>query len=67
MSQSLINLLGEIIMKRFRVYYIDEVVAENEEDAYNQTLKYLNDCVKNQDVSAFNYEHIGNIKEIKNA
>jgi hypothetical protein len=53
--------------KRFRVYYIDEVLAETEEDAYTQTLEYLKDCVKNKDVSAFNYEHIGNIKEIKNA
>jgi len=55
------------MLKRFRVYYIDEVEAETEEGAYDQTLEYLSDCVKNGDVSAFNYEHIGNVKEIENA
>jgi hypothetical protein len=50
------------MVKRFRVYYIDEVIAETEEDAYEKTLEYLNDCVKNGDVSAFNYECIGTEK-----
>ncbi len=48
-------------MKRYRVFYIDEVQANSEEEAYEETLKYLQDCIKNQDVSAFNYELIGEI------
>jgi hypothetical protein len=55
------------MLKRFRVYYIDEVVAETEEEAYDKTLDYLKDCVKYQDVSLFNYEYIGKAKEIENA
>lgn len=55
------------MLKRFRVYYIDEVVAETEEEAYDKTLNYLKDCVKYGDVSLFNYEYIGNVKEIQNA
>jgi hypothetical protein len=51
------------MIKRFRVYYIDEVVAETEEEAYDKTLEYLRDCVKNGDVSLFNYEYIGNAEE----
>jgi hypothetical protein len=50
------------MLKRFRVYYIDQVVAETEEEAYDLTLQYLSDCVKNGDVSAFNYEVIGEIQ-----
>jgi hypothetical protein len=52
-----------MLLKRFRVYYIDEVIAETEEDAYEKTLEYLSDCVKNGDVSAFNYECIGTEKQ----
>jgi hypothetical protein len=51
----------ERAMKRYRVFYIDEVQANSEEEAYEETLKYLQDCIKNQDVSAFNYELIGEI------
>jgi hypothetical protein len=55
------------MLKRFRVYYIDEVVAENEEEAYEKTLEYLRDCVNYGDVSLFNYEFIGNAEENENA
>jgi hypothetical protein len=58
---------GGKVLKRFRVYYIDEVVAETEEDAYEKTLEYLRDCVNYGDVSLFNYEFIGNAEEITNA
>ena len=51
-------------MKRYRVFYIDEVEANSEEEAYDQTLNYLEDCIKYQDVSAFGYEYIG---EVENA
>jgi hypothetical protein len=53
-------------MKRYRVYYIDEVQANSEEEAYEQTLQYLHDCIWFGDVSAFNYEYIGDVKEIEN-
>jgi hypothetical protein len=55
------------MLKRFRVYYIDEVVAETEEEAYEKTLEYLRDCVNHGDVSLFNYEFIGNAEENENA
>ncbi len=29
---------------------------ESEEQAYEVLLEYLNDCVKNEDVTAFNFE-----------
>jgi hypothetical protein len=51
-------------MKRYRVYYIDTVEANSEEEAYEETLKYLQDCIKYQDVSSFDYEYIG---EVENA
>jgi hypothetical protein len=50
------------MLKRFRVYYIDEVVAETEEEAYEKTLEYLRDCVNHGDVSLFNYEYVGEMK-----
>ena len=56
-----------MMAKRFRVYYIDEVVAETEEEAYDKTLEYLRDCVNYGDVSLFNYEYIGNAEESHNA
>ena len=52
-------------MKRYRVYYIDEFQANSEEEAYGMTLDYLSECVKNQDVSVFNYEYIGDVQEAK--
>jgi hypothetical protein len=63
---SLIKPVGKgITMKRYRVYYIDEVQANSEEEAYEQTLQYLHDCIWFQDVSAFNYEYIGDVEEAK--
>ena len=50
-------------MKRYRVFYIDEVQANSEEEAYDETLKYLQDCIKYQDVSSFGYEYIGDVEE----
>ena len=59
--------IGQLIegkkMKKYRVYYIDIVEANSEEEAYDETLKYLQDCVKYQDVSSFNYELIGETDE----
>ena len=52
-------------MKRYRVFYVDEVQANSEEEAYDETLKYLQDCIKYEDVSSFNYEYIGNVEEAK--
>ena len=63
----MMNKKNKLKMKRFRVYYIDEVEAETEEGAYDKTLEYLRDCVNYGDVSLFNYECIGNVKEIENA
>tara|TARA_R100001509_G_C4708313_1_gene162422 strand:+ start:45 stop:236 length:192 start_codon:yes stop_codon:yes gene_type:complete len=58
-------------MKRFRVTYLDEwEMPDNakEEDVYDKFLEYLADCVKNGDVTAFDFEEVvedGNGHEIR--
>tara|TARA_R100000329_G_scaffold39480_1_gene37057 strand:- start:224 stop:442 length:219 start_codon:yes stop_codon:yes gene_type:complete len=46
-------------MKRFRVAYLDEWEMPDdakEEDLYEKFLEYLADCVKNGDVTPFEFE-----------
>ena len=48
-------------MKRFRVTYLDEWEMPDdakEEDFYDKFLEYLADCVKNGDVTSFEFEEI---------
>ena len=45
-------------MKKFLVTFKDEFSAETEEDAYDQLLKYMAECVRNDDVVAFNFKEI---------
>lgn len=38
---------------KFELTYRDEIEAENQDEAVEWLLQYLFDCVKNEDVSAF--------------
>lgn len=51
-------------MPKFEICFRDELEAENEEQAIEWLFQYLNDCVRVEDVSAFN---IFKIKENENA
>jgi hypothetical protein len=52
------------MMPKFEISFIDELEAGNEEEAIEWLFQYLNNCVRNDDVSAFN---IYKIKEKQNA
>jgi len=51
-------------MPKFEVTFKDEIEVENEEEAVDALIQYLNDCVQFQDVSVFN---IYKLKENENA
>jgi hypothetical protein len=51
-------------MPKFEVTFKDEIEVENEEEAVDALIQYLNDCVKFQDVSVFNFYKL---KENENA
>lgn len=52
-----LNFLSLFInMKTFRVQFVDLITAESEEAAYDILLKYLSDCVKYNDVVAFDFQ-----------
>jgi len=48
-------------MKKFNVTFTDEIMAESEEDAYNELLTYLGEVVSSQDVTAFDFKEIKEI------
>jgi hypothetical protein len=41
---------------KFKINFTDEIVASCEEAAYEELLRYLQEVVDNEDVSAFNFE-----------
>lgn len=43
-------------MKKFKITFVDEFECENEEQAYDILLDYLNDVVHQEDVTAFKFE-----------
>jgi len=45
-------------MKTFRIQFVDEITAETEEDAYEILIRYLSDCGKYGDVTAFQFEEV---------
>jgi hypothetical protein len=45
-------------MPKFEISFIDELEAENEEQAIEWLFQYLNNCVRHDDVSAFNFNEI---------
>ena len=50
-------------MKKFKITFVDEIEAENEEAAYKDLLDYLRDVVKYDDVTAFDFKDISPIKK----
>ena len=51
-------------MPKFEITYRDEIEADSEEDAIEWLFQYLNDCLRNDDVSVFNFYEL---KEKQNA
>ena len=45
-------------MPKFEITYRDEIEADSEEDAIEWLSQYLNDCVRNEDVSVFNFNKL---------
>lgn len=43
-------------MKTYRVQFVDLITAESEEAAYDILLRYLSDCAKYGDATAFAFE-----------
>jgi predicted kinase len=51
-------------MPKFEITFKDEIEVENEEEAIDALIQYLNDCVQFKDVSVFNFYKL---KENENA
>ena len=45
-------------MKKFRITFVDEIECDNEEQAYDILLDYLNHIVHQEDVTTFNFEEL---------
>lgn len=43
---------------KYLVTFKDEFEADSEEQAYDQLLVYLGDCVRNADVVAFDFKEV---------
>lgn len=43
-------------MKTYRVQFVDLVSANSEQEAYDILLRYLSDCAKYGDATAFTFE-----------
>lgn len=41
---------------KYKVTFLDMIEADSEEQAYDILLEYLNDCVTNADVTAFDFD-----------
>ena len=50
---SYLTLMRRRDMPKFEITFRDEIEAETEEQAIEWLFEYLNDCVRNDDVSAF--------------
>jgi|TARA_B110000438_G_scaffold31065_1_gene30558 hypothetical protein len=46
--------------KKFEITFYDEVEAEKVEDVYEWLLNYMQQCVRNGDVEAFNFKEVSN-------
>ena len=45
-------------MKTYKITFYEEVTAETEEQCYEELLRYLRDCVENEDVSGFEFVNL---------
>jgi hypothetical protein len=50
-------------MAFYEITFRDEIEVDSEEEAYDYFLKYLAECVHNQDVTAFQFDDISKYKE----
>ena len=48
-------------MALYEITFRDEIEVDNVEDAYDHFLKYLAECVHNNDVTAFQFSDISKI------
>jgi uncharacterized protein YciU (UPF0263 family) len=51
-------------MKKFKVTFVEEIECEDEEQAYDILLEILNETVKAEDVTAFNFKEIKTKKRL---
>ena len=45
-------------MKKYKITFVDETEAENEEEAYAALVEYLRGVVRYEDVTAFEFEEV---------
>ena len=45
-------------MKKYKITFVDETEAENEEEAYAALIEYLRGVVRYEDVTAFEFEEV---------
>jgi len=57
-SSTVSNLMYQPEMKGYRVTFMDDFEAINEEEAYEKLIHYCEEVYRNQDVTAFNFEEI---------
>jgi hypothetical protein len=57
-SSTISNILYQPKLKGYRVTFMDDFEAINEEEAYEKLIHYCEEVCKNQDVTAFNFEEI---------
>jgi len=50
-------------MALYEITFRDEIEVDNEEEAYDHFLKFLAECVHNNDVSTFQFFDISMFKE----
>ena len=52
-------------MKKYKITFVDEIEAENLEEAYYQLRLYLSNLQHHDDISVFEFEEINEIKRKK--
>ena len=57
-SSTVSNLMYQPEMKGYRVTFMDDFEAINEEEAYEKLIHYCEEVYRNQDVTAFNFKEI---------
>jgi hypothetical protein len=50
-------------MNTYEITFRDEVEAETDEQCYEQFLNYLRECVENEDVSAFVFVNLTELRK----
>ena len=50
-------------MTKYEITFRDEVEAETDEQCYEQLLDYLRECVENEDVTAFAFVNLTELRK----